>query len=529
MIKRAWTLLSNQGISSDTSNAEARRLKLTNQLLFLSVLFTAVYTVFCYAQGMQKAFYLELAYTFIFTLLLLNNRAGRIRLSQYLFLIAVNAQMFFLSLYFGKASQIYLIYIPIAAIPLILFGVKSTPRIVFFSLLTICLFISLFLFGFSSFSVVVPELSVNLELLSVITAIVCELVIIYSFINASDKMEKSLDENNSFLQLQLKAIFDNSQDALFLVEAESRKIIKANPRAVEIFEMDSEEDFFGKAGHNLHKHEMPAEQFQLMMQTLGTRGTYESEILYMTKTGREFWGALSISMINIHGADYQSVRVTNIHDQKLARETTRAALQEKEVLLAEVHHRVKNNMAVISSLIGLQANFTDDAHAKKLFEESRNRIHSMALIHEKLYKHESLSKIEFGLYIHDLVAHIERSHNFIDTRIVFSVLCTDVFLDIKTAVPCGLILNELVTNACKHAFKGKKEGKIRIDCIHTDDKILLQVSDNGVGFNAEEQAKASKGLGLTLINGLVEQLNGELSISFAGGTRYSILFEAETS
>lgn len=530
MIKRIWTLISSQGISAATSNTEARRLKLTNQLLFLSVLFTAVYTVFCYVQGMHKAFYLELAYTFIFLLLLLNNRAGRIRLSQYLFLLFVNAQVFLLSLYFGKASQLYLLYIPVAALPLILFGVKSTLRIVFFSLLTITLFVSLFTFGFpSSLPLIQPEYVPYLEVFSVITAIVCELVIIYSFINSSNKMEQSLDESNSFLQHQLKAIFDNSQDALFLVEAETKKIIKANPRAIEIFEMDSEEDFFNIAGHNLHRHKMPAAQYDQMTEALSTRGIYESEILYITKTGKDFWGALSISMITIHGAKYQSVRVTNIHDQKLVRETTRAALQEKEVLLAEVHHRVKNNMAVISSLIGLQANFTDDAHAKKLFEESRNRIHSMALIHEKLYKHESLSKIEFGLYIHDLVAHIERSHNFIDTRIVFSVLCTDVFLDIKSAVPCGLILNELVTNACKHAFKGKKEGKIRIDCIHTDTRILLQVSDNGIGFNAEEQNKASKGLGLTLINGLVEQLNGELSISSAGGTRYSILFEAETS
>jgi PAS domain S-box-containing protein len=528
MIKKIWLHISNQGINRSDNAPETRRLRLTNQFVFLAALITALYSILCYAWGMYKAFYLETALSLIFILLFLNNGAGRIPLSRYIFVFVINLQALCLCLLFGQRSQMHLLFIPVAAVPFVLFGLHSAWRALMFSGLTIILLTTLFVIRFSSFlsEIITPEVSPYLELSSIIISIICELIIIYSFISTSDEIEQSLDENNSFLQSQLKAIFDNSQDALFLVEAESKKIIKANRRAVEVFEMDAEEDFYVIAGHNLHKHEMPAEQYDQMIGELNNRGIYETEILYLTKKGREFWGALSISMIIIQGDKYQSVRVTDIHAQKLSRETTQAALNEKEVLLAEIHHRVKNNMAVISALLGLQSGYTEDEKAKKLFEESRNRIHTMALIHEKLYKHESLSKIEFGLYIHDLVAHIERSHNFIGTHIRFSVLCTDVFLDIKSAVPCGLILNELVTNACKHAFKGRSEGKIRIDCIKTDNKILLQVSDNGIGFHAAEIAASSRGgLGMTLIEGLVEQLNGELSISHAGGTRYSVIFE----
>lgn len=534
MLKGIWDRISNLGVVNvnTTNKVEVQRLRLTNQFIALALLFSGIFAVFCYAAHMHRAFYLEFFSVPVFLLLLLSNRAGLFELTKHLFVLSINVQVFLLCLFFGPASQLTLIYIPVAVIPLIIFGTRNALRIFLFLAFTLLLFAALFALGqFSALSEYpVSGISRYLEVGAVITAIVSEVFVIYLFISSTDQIEQRLDENNFALQSQIKAIFDHSQDALFLVEAESRKIIKANRRAVEIFEMDSEEDFYAIAGHNLHKHEMPAQQYEQMMRELSTRGIYEAEILYITKNGREFWGALSISMITILGANYQSVRVTDIHAQKLSLATTQSALHEKEVLLAEIHHRVKNNMAVISALLGLQSGYTEDEKAKRLFEESRNRIHTMALIHEKLYKHESLSKIEFGLYIHDLVAHIERSHNFIGTRIRFSVLCTDVFLDIKSAVPCGLILNELVTNACKHAFTGRSEGKIRIDCIKTDNKILLQVSDNGIGIQASDNAASSKGgLGMTLIEGLVDQLNGELSISHAGGTRYSVIFEQTTS
>ncbi len=527
MIKKIWSRISNQGISSTANDPETRRLRLTNQFVFLAVLFTASYTALCYAWGVRHAFYLEGSLTGVFILLFLNSRAGRIQLTRYLFVFIINLQMLGLCLCFGQNSQMHLIFIPVAAVPLILFGISPAWRVVLFSSLTIALFIFLFVIHFSSFLAEPIPAGVYpyMEVCSILTSIICELIILYAFIKTSDKIEQRLDENNSFLRHQVTAIFDNSQDALFLVDGETRKIIKANKRAVEIFEMDSEEDFYSLTGLQLHANEVSSHELAEMRSRLGSTGIYEGEVLYKTKKGRLFWGALAGRLIDIQDKSYQSVRVTDIHAQKTAQELTKAALHEKEVLLAEIHHRVKNNLAVISGLLGLQSGYVEDEKAKKLFEESRNRIHTMALIHEKLYKHESLAKIEFGLYIHDLIDHIERSHNLIGTRILFSVLCTDVFLDIKTAVPCGLILNELVTNACKHAFTGKSEGKIKIECIKTDNRVLLQVTDNGIGFNAEEKVPKSKTLGLTLINGLVEQLNGKLSIHTEGGTRYSIVFE----
>jgi PAS domain S-box-containing protein len=335
---------------------------------------------------------------------------------------------------------------------------------------------------------------------------------------------RSLDEDKQFLQLQLQAIFDNSYDALMLFDSEKKNIVRVNQRALEMFEMD-ESTLVGRKGIDLHKI-YPSEQYlQKIRLDLLTAGSHQSEVLYKTGRGNEFWGSLSVRAINISGKKYQMIRITDITTSHQVNEKLKASLQEKEVLLAEIHHRVKNNLAVISGLLGLQSTYISDEQARKLFAESRDRIHSMALIHDKLYQHESFAQINFCVYINDLVHHIRSSYLSEEKNIEFLITCKDIFLDIKNAVPCGLILNELITNACKHAFPDRTEGEIRIVCTRMGEKFTMMVADNGIGFELEPALEKSDSLGLTLINALAGQLNGDVKTTCHDGTAFYLAFE----
>jgi two-component sensor histidine kinase len=176
-------------------------------------------------------------------------------------------------------------------------------------------------------------------------------------------------------------------------------------------------------------------------------------------------------------------------------------------------------------LLGLQASYIEDENLKILLEESRNRIYTMALIHENLYQNETFARIKLGTYINDLVNNIKASYNAITTNINFSVITNDIVLGIKHAVPCGLILNELITNACKHAFKYRETGEIKIEFTQIDNKITMMVSDDGIGFNADDLLNKSNTLGLTLIIALTDQLDGILSTSAEKGITYYLTFE----
>lgn len=169
--------------------------------------------------------------------------------------------------------------------------------------------------------------------------------------------------------------------------------------------------------------------------------------------------------------------------RRRAEEQIKASLAEKEALLKEIHHRVKNNLQIISSLLNLQAEYLQDNQAIEIFKDSQNRIESMALIHEKLYQSKDLAKIEISGYIQDLVTNLFSSYQVNSDAITLNINIEDILLSIDTAIPCGLIINELVTNSLKHAFPSNKTGEIRIDlCSSPNNKFLLIVSDNGIGF-----------------------------------------------
>ncbi len=527
MLTKYWEFISNLGIDSTINRDNIKRLKLTNQLILISIILTILY-VFIYAYfELNKLLIIEAIAALFYTSLLFFSFFKYYRVARFLFVVALNFQIYFLALSLGTESQVQLLFIPISAVPVVLFRLKNYRSIIFLIGLSIGLLISLYVFNQSDYFFVKIdyEILLKLRLVFLITSMWCEVIVIYSIVKNYETSEYKLGRSNELLQYQFQSMFDNSSDALFLVDWKTRMVIKANKRAVEMFEMEREQDFFDRQADDFHAHQLAVKDQEEMSAALLKKGSYDGEVLYKTNLGREFWGALAVRLIYIGGKAFQSVRVTDISERKKAEQYTKAALQEKEILLAEIHHRVKNNMAVISGLIGLQSNYVEDEKAKELFEESRNRIHSMALIHDKLYQHETFAKIEFCAYINDLVDHIKGSYNATEADVSFSITCNDIFLNIQQAVPCGLVLNELISNSFKHAFKGRKEGEIKIVCTKMGEKFTMMVSDNGVGYDADKALKESNSLGLTLINALVEQINGTVKTTNHSGTTYYISFE----
>ena len=220
----------------------------------------------------------------------------------------------------------------------------------------------------------------------------------------------------------------------------------------------------------------------------------------------------------------------DISERKMAEEQIRSSLNEKELLLREIHHRVKNNLQIISSLLSLQKRYITDNETRNVFEESQNRVKSIAMVHEKLYNSESLVKIDFKDYIKDLTDSLFLTYRVSPAKIKLNKKIDNTFFNINTAIPCGLIINELVTNSLKHAFPqiaGKKceNNEIQISLQEIQSNFVLIVSDNGIGLPEDVDFKNTESLGLQLVNSLVKQIDGTIELDKSKGTEFKIIFK----
>ena len=214
----------------------------------------------------------------------------------------------------------------------------------------------------------------------------------------------------------------------------------------------------------------------------------------------------------------------DITARKRAEREIRDALQEKEILLKEVHHRVKNNLQIVSSLLNLQSGSHKEESTHRVFMESQNRIRTMALIHEKLYQSENLSTVNFPEYVRSLLSHLVRSYG-VNAEVSLEV--DAIAIDVDIAITLGLIINELVSNALKHAFRQSAGecGQIRLGLHRAGDRLLeLVVKDNGAGFPGSIDFRKTESLGLQLVNTLAEQLGGAVTLTRDAGTMFSIVF-----
>ena len=206
----------------------------------------------------------------------------------------------------------------------------------------------------------------------------------------------------------------------------------------------------------------------------------------------------------------------------------KASLREKDILLKEVHHRVKNNLQVISSLIDLQADRLPDPAMRTLFRDTRDRVRSMALVHEKLYQSADLAHTELGAYIRNVMKELFQAHGEVSSRVRLHMELEPVFLPIDMAIPCGLILNELATNSLKHAFVGREQGSIEIQLTSVrNESVRLRFQDDGRGLPPGFDFQSAELLGLRLIRMLSKQLRGELKVHNGSGSTFELSFHIQ--
>ena len=218
----------------------------------------------------------------------------------------------------------------------------------------------------------------------------------------------------------------------------------------------------------------------------------------------------------------------DITDNKKAEETLRQSLHEKEVLLREIHHRVKNNLQIISSLLNLQSGCLDDEVAINAIKESQNRIRSMALVHENLYRSESLARVNFREYMNSLTNFLMASFREKSSGIRLELNLDQVFLSVDQAIPSGLIVNELISNCMKHAFPEGKNGLVQVELKSLEDgRVSFLVRDDGIGLTPCWKISETETMGMKLVTALVKQLRGTIEVESSQGSAFKISFDAE--
>jgi two-component sensor histidine kinase len=250
------------------------------------------------------------------------------------------------------------------------------------------------------------------------------------------------------------------------------------------------------------------------------------EIKLKKKDGTSFWG--SVTAVAVHDDEgeikYYDGIVEDITERKKAEDKIERALREKEVLLREIHHRVKNNMQIISSMLNLQSRHIYDERDLGILQDSRNRIKSMSFIHEKLYKAKDLARVDFGEYSKSLSTHLFQFYGVNPANVKLSLDVNDALLDVNTAIPTGLIINELISNSLKHAFPDGRKGTINIGfcCDKKRDGFTVVVKDDGVGLPKDMDIKTTETFGLQLVKILAKQLNGTIELDRSNGTAFKI-------
>lgn len=218
--------------------------------------------------------------------------------------------------------------------------------------------------------------------------------------------------------------------------------------------------------------------------------------------------------------------IEDITSQKLAEEQIKSSLLEKEALLKEIHHRVKNNLQIISSLIYLQAQRVDDPKVRQIFEDSQSRISSMALVHDSLYRSQDFARVNLSEYVQTLTSSLFHTYRIQSDTVNLAVrVDPGVVVSLEKAIPCGLILNELMTNALKHGFIDEETGEVTVTLINQISQVCLIVENDGKNLPESFELQKIRSMGLRLVNALVDQLNGKVTVEKAQKTRFKVIFD----
>ncbi|MCK9579297.1 MAG: PAS domain S-box protein [Methanoregula sp.] len=290
--------------------------------------------------------------------------------------------------------------------------------------------------------------------------------------------------------------------------------------------LNGPEEIIGKTDFDLPWAKTDAESYRSFDREVMDEGKPRLNIIetQLQNDGRIVW--FDTSKIPLFGPDGMVIGILGAsHDitrQKHDEEAIRASLDEKVILLREIHHRVKNNLQIIISLVNLQMRQTDDPGVKQIMAETQNRVRAMSLVHEKLYRSVSLSRIDFADYIRFLATQLFSFYGTDTRRVRLDLVMGKIMVDINTAVPLGLLVNELISNALKHAFPNSREGIISISGSEENNLISLVIRDNGVGMPKDLDWKNTSSLGMRLVTSLVDQVDGTITLDRENGTAYTI-------
>ena len=339
------------------------------------------------------------------------------------------------------------------------------------------------------------------------------------------RAEEALRTSEAFY----RAIFDNSLYGIG-ISGKDMKLTQANPAFCKMLGYASDE-LIGKLGVGdvTHPDDRAASREAVGRMVRGEIDDFTLEKRYVTKSGRIIHAMAFVNAIRDASGGYvaSSASILDITEKKRAEAEIAAALREKETLLKEIYHRVKNNLQVVSSLLAMQGAKAGD-EARALLEISADRVRSIALVHEQLYQSKNLSSISYPAYVRDLVAHLTDAYDPISRRVPIVAQIDDLSIGVGTAVPLGLVITELISNAYKHAFPGEATGEIRVMLNLLPSGLLrLTVRDTGRGLPPSFTGSGASSLGLRLVEMLASQLDGRIEVSSPGGACFELTFAPE--
>jgi two-component sensor histidine kinase len=296
-----------------------------------------------------------------------------------------------------------------------------------------------------------------------------------------------------------------------------------NRAGLDMIDADSLEQVKGLCVYPLVTEEY-REAFKAMVKEVFKGGSRTLEFNAIGLKGRPVWlYSHAVPLRNEKGEIISMISAAiDVTERKMAEEELNKSLKEKEVLLKEIHHRVKNNMAIVSAMLQLQSRFSGDSNIKTILEDSQNRINSMAMVHEKLYESENLSSISLRSYVKELVHHLLETYSH--EKISFEHEIDDIELDIDHIIPLGLILNELLTNSIKHAFSNVNSPEIGIHVSSNEGDANLIYRDNGAGLPEDLSLQNAQSLGLKIIQMLSYQLKGSIDLDETDRAKYTLSF-----
>jgi hypothetical protein len=323
-------------------------------------------------------------------------------------------------------------------------------------------------------------------------------------------------------------IFKNSFEGILVTDTNT-KILTVNPGFEKITGYSAKETI----GQNIEvlSSEKHGEAFYKdLWDSLIENDQWMGEIINKRKNGELYAQETSITAIRNEAGtitNYASI-FRDITERKLAEEALNQSLRDKDLLVKEIHHRTKNNLVVIRSLLKLQSIHIKDEKSREYFIESQNRVKAMSMIHERLYKTGNLNNINVSDYIRSLVKMLYNTYKLSASRIGLNIKVPDIELDVDIIIPCGLIVNELISNAFKYAFPDEITGEITIELVENNDKeCTLTIRDNGIGIPEDFDIYNTESLGMQIVTSLVDQINGSLELIRDSGTEFRITFQTK--